>query len=192
MNANNLRQINMKKITAELLIESGFELIEGKFYYNEETGITVKIVFTKTGKHFFTNNGAGVKYMEDLLPGEENQNDLLNKKAFKGDALINFFAREMIADKFNKLHKKKEIEATKLIVSNQFLKAVCISIDLHPENYSKRPHDYGTTYEARVYDIYIEKGFSSAFDFFIETALAYYNDITIGTGKSKEESANLQ
>lgn len=175
-------------ITENTLYENGFELKGFEYFVNRDTKIIVKLVTTKTGKHFFSNNTRGVKYMDQLFPPTEGLKiavpekyiPLLNEpetkvKAFKGDALINFFSRELLCKSTDVFFRSDEMKIANMLSSNIYLMEVCISIGIKPI-IGNSAHSYGTAYEAKIYDVYCNEGFDTAFNYFKETVFEYYKN----------------
>jgi len=89
-------------------------------------------------------------------------------KAHMGDSLINFFARELMAND-DSFHRCDQVTQANRMTSNNFLIKVCIK-------YGGFNEPSGTHYEAKVYEIYLEKGLNAAYEYFKETAYSHWKD----------------
>jgi len=180
---NVLIEGNKTEISEESLFEHGFLLRGFDYFYNPETEILVKMVTQKSGKITFNNNSKRVNYIEDLsidktVSNVHNEEGLSIKlKAYKGDALIKFFARELLCTKTQAIPAKYNRETSSLMLSNSYLKEVCIFIGM-ANICESGSHGYGTTYEANIYDIYLNDGFEKAFEYFKNTVYKYYLEST--------------
>ena len=102
-------------------------------------------------------------------------------KAHMGDALINFFARELMAND-KTFHRCDQVSQSNRMTSNNFLKQVCLK-------YGGFDECCGTNYEAKVYEIYLDGGLVKAYKYFKETVYDHWES-KVAEGKVHRSRPN--
>lgn len=105
-------------------------------------------------------------------PPNENGGLTRMQKALIGDALIKFISAELI------LKSTYSNACVHTVQSNAFMKQTILDsglFHLTTDMQIRKVHDYGTVYEAHVYDIYRTEGLESATEFIKKTLLRNFN-----------------